>query len=685
MGVHRLSKSFTSGEITPLLYGRVDFQRAVNGCKKLRNAVCLTQGPVTRRPGTEYLYDLVDAGLDVNDPKIRSIDFIFNENQAYTLIFFMHTDGTPRMVVGTGSGLVVYSNPPADYCPPSPIYTESYDGTGNYDIDYILTDISEITVIHVDSSGVETTLTPTTDYTLTINDPVPHTLNISKAGLDTTGSSHIDVYRNNEGIAGEIVVLPMVSGWDIENFDYAQSGDEIYIAQSGLNPHIIRRWGNECWELVSKTFTDQPSEWSDANGWPEVVAFHQQRLVFAATTTLRQTVWTSKAGDFDDFGVGSPVSDSDAITFTLDSGTQNKIVWIISTKSLNIGTIGNEWTVDGSNRTALTPTNILAQRQTNLGSEPIKPLVVGVTTLFVERYGRAVNEFVYDFNVDSYTTSDMAVIAEHFTRDYGIVSWAYQQTPHNIIWAVREDGSLIGITYQRQHDVIGWHLHTTMNGEIKSVTTIPGSGKEDEVWLIVKRTIDGNDRYYVEKLASFEYPSDAEDSLYLDSYYLYDSIATDTITGLDHLEGETVGVLADGTVHPDRTVSSGSITLTNEFSKVVVGKNIEAEVRPVVEQINARDGTSVGRVQRITSIDIDFYNTVGAILGRYDAEDGEEEEEILFRQPFHPTGTSIPLFTGIKHIDFFEGFDRDSEYFIKQSNPLPFTIRSIVDIIEVNE
>lgn len=673
---------------------RLDFSRFNNGCKKLYNMVCTTQGPATRRSGFQFIYDLNRLGLDVADGRVREIPFIFNEVQAYAMIFYVHTDGNVKLVFGTDDGLVIYPGTPAPYCPTVPVDTYAFDTAwaGDYDINFNISADTDITVIH--NSVVDTELVLGVDYTVTINASVPHTLTMIQA---PTADGIIEIYIKNQGAADEIVTLdlgPVVpkghtegaAGWDIEHFDWAQSADEMYIAQEGKNPHVIRRYSSYCWELVSLTFTDQPAEWSDTLGWPGVVVFHQQRLGFAATITKRQTVWLSQAGDFNHFGQSDvSIVDSDAISFTLDSGTQNKIVWMLSGKTLNIGTIGNEWTVTGATRTALTPSNILAQRQTNHGSEPIKPLLVGITTLFIEKYGRVVNEFVYDYTFDSYKTSDLSVLSQHVTEQYSITDWTYQQTPDNILWSVREDGALLGITYQREHEVVGWHQHTT-DGDFKAITAIPGKARADEVWVIVKRLINGTDRYYVEKLAEKFTSDDSVDAQFVDSFVQVKDTAVTVISNLEHLEGESVSILADGATHPPLTVVGGQVELNKEHNEcVIVGLPFESEVWPELPDIPATSGSSYSREQRIINIEVDFYNTLNCFIGRYSTEDGIEMDELPFRNEGHTTGKRVPLYTGIYHMNFLEGYSRTPYYFVKQVDPLPLTLRSAVDVIEVEE
>ena len=644
--------------------------------------VCTTQGPVTRRPGFRFIYDLTSIGLDIADPQVREIPFVFNELQAYAMIFFMHTDGSPRLVFGTELGLLVYSATTIIDCPSVPIEEIAFTGAATYPIAKDIGADSDIRVEHKSDAGTITAMVNPTDYTVTINaDPTADELVVTTA---FTSDGFLRIFSRVSVTEGDIVSLTLPAIWEIEEFDWAQSADEMYIAQSADNPHIIRRYGDECWELVSVVFTEEPVEWEGGTvgaGWPERVTFHQQRLVFAATKLNRQTVWMTQAGDFSSFAVGGTILPSDSVVFTLDSGTQNKIIWLLSSKSLNIGTIGNEWTVTGADRNALTPSNILAQRQTSHGGEDNKPLLVGVTTLFVERYGRVINEFVYDFNIDGYKTSDLAILSTHITESFSIKDWTYQQTPDSVVWSVREDGILLGMTYQRDHQVVGWHVHDTA-GEFKTITSIPGNQREDEVWTVVKRVIEGADKYYVEKMDTQFIAKPLEDARFIDSYKEYSGIPANTFAVLDHLEGELVDVIADGTIHPQVTVVGGQITLNNMYSNVGVGKRFISEVWPHLADIVRQDGTLVGRQQRTINLDIDFYKTLGIFIGRYDSEDGEQEEDHPFRVPGDLTGQKVPLFTGIGHITFPEGFDRAVQYFIKSHEPLPCTVRAVVDSVE---
>jgi len=487
---------------------------------------------------------------------------------------------------------------------------------------------------------------------------------------------------------GDIVSVDMPAGWDLSAFDYAQYADEMYFTQSGVKPHILKRYGSECWELVDATtgMTSMPADWSDVNGWPERVTFHQQRLIFAANKLRGQTVWCSRAGDPTHFGnLGSSIVDADAVTFTLASGLQDRIVWLVAGKSLYIGTLGAEWTVQGSSQPALTPSNINAIQQTNNGSEPNKPLKVGLATIFIERHGRRVNEFVYDYTLDSYKASDLSVVSTHVTDDYSIVDWAYQQTPNNIIWCIRADGDLLGLTYQREHKVVGWHHHDTL-GAFKHAACIPGQDREDDLFFIVKRVIGGANKFYLEVLAPEFNAEDAEWGRFVDSHVVYQGVATGTITGLSHLEGLEVSILADGLVHPSRTVASGSVTLDDEYSHVVVGIPYESEIRPVLDDIATQNqGTSLSRFSRVTSLAVDLYRSLGCTIGRIDSETGVYEEQVPFRNTADAYEQQIPLVSDWVRLGGLEGADWNTQYFIKQTQPLPLMVRAIVDEVEVHE
>lgn len=707
MAYYRLKHNFTAGELSPLMNSRVDLSRFRNGSKVLENAICMSQGPATRRPGLEFVIDLADVGLDegISGPlgyeDIRMVPFIFNEEESYVLIFYPHTGGGVRVVFGyTGgqdtAGLIRYTD---DLFKQT--VTVIFAGTEEYTIPYPPgSTVTSYEVFHVDAGGTQTKLTDSTDYTIAFN--------------DTTGSSIIDVtatypdvygeYLQAEyvidasAISGQVISLAMPAGWDTNSFDWAQSGDEMYIAQAGLQPYIIQRWGEYSWNVAAVTMFNQPGDWNDNNGWPQRVTFHQQRLIYAANATHRQKIWASVAGDFSNFGIdnadGITRTVADGFAFTLDSGTQNAIQWIVSGASLVVGTLGDEWTVTGSDRAALVYNNILTQRRTNTGSEPIKPLLIGLSVVYLERHGRTANEFIYDINYDNYKATDLSILSPHITDHYRIVRWAYQQTPDSIVWSIRSDGALVGLTYQQHHEVVGWHRHTT-DGYFIAMSVIPGATREDDVWVVVRRDLPdlSGSRYCVEKMSDWFIQDEAEDGRFLDSYVDYRPESYNPVlTGLDHLEDKSVDILANGMVFPNQTVTNGGVELPDlgiYYTNVVVGLPYTTTIRPHLMDVTSdRVGTSLGRSQRVSGLAIDIYKSLGMWMGRISSDDGEEEEyseEQPFRRPSDLMDTAVPLWTGIYTMTFPEGYDEKTDYYIQQRQPLPLTVRGITDSVEVFE
>jgi len=252
--------------------------------------------------------------------------------------------------------------------------------------------------------------------------------------------------------------------------------------------------------LYAATATSKWAEsaFSDLRGHAGVLTLHEQRLYLSGNNDRAMTVWGSQIDDFENFRIGTV--DSDGISLTLASGQQNAIEWMLSQSSLITGTNGDEWTLGASDSSkTITATNIKAQNQSRYGSAKVQAILLAEVVLFIQRNARKVRELTYSFERDGWVAVDLTLLAEHITTS-GISEVAYQQQPDSILWAIRGDGTLIGMTYERDQSVVGWHRHTT-DGLFESVAVIHGNGTEDEVWLVVKRTIGGVDSRYVERFS----------------------------------------------------------------------------------------------------------------------------------------------------------------------------------------
>ena len=279
--------------------------------------------------------------------------------------------------------------------------------------------------------------------------------------------------------------------------------------------------------------------WSGTTGYPSAVTFFEQRLVFAATTNEPQTMYFSKNGDYVNMAAGT--NDDDAIIYTIASNQVNSIRYLSATRVLTIGTSGGEYVLTTTNDGPVTPTNAQIRKYSNYGTALVEPVQVADVTLFLQRAKRKLREFRYagEVNTSGYTAPDMTILAEHITEG-GMLDMAYQQEPDSIVWMVRNDGVLIGMTYRREEEVIAWHQHklggtytgthegaaskTYDYGLVESIATLPGDDAEDELYMVVKRTIGSTTKRYVERMKTFDFGADSTEAFFVDSGLTYSGV-----------------------------------------------------------------------------------------------------------------------------------------------------------------
>jgi hypothetical protein len=388
-------------------------------------------------------------------------------------------------------------------------------------------------------------------------------------------------------------------------------------------------------------------------------------------------LWGSVVQDYENFTPG--VDDAAAVKVTLLANEVNAIKWLEHGKVLLAGTVGGEWSIDSASTSEpITPTSIKAKRETTYGSANADPLTIAGSILFVQRAGRKLREHTYRFEVDGYVAPDLTLLADHISET-GIEDLAYQQEPYSIVWVVRSDGMLLALTYDRSQEVVGWHRHPT-DGMVESVTVIPGVD-EDEVWISVKRTINGDTKRYVEYLKSFDWGLDQEDCFFVDCGLTYDGVPATTITGLSHLEGRSVAILADGATHPLRTVSSGSITLAAAASVVHVGLNYTAILKTMRIDAGSAMGTAQGKKKRIHEIRARIYKTLGGKIGG----SLTKLENLYFRSSGDSMDVPLPLFTGDKVITNPQGWNTEGQVVIVQADPLPITVLAVMAEVSTSD
>ena len=407
-------------------------------------------------------------------------------------------------------------------------------------------------------------------------------------------------------------------------------------------------------------------------GYPKAVGFYEQRLYFAGTTGQPQTVFGSVSADFENHTPGT--NDDDAVNLTIASDKVNVIRHLLPARFLQILTTSAEFTLSGgTGATPVTPTNVNVLRETTFGCSEVRPLRAGNSTILIQKGQEKVKEITFDLDTDGLLGIDLTILADHIPRG-GLIDMVWQQEPELIVWFVHNDGRLIGLTYDRANAAIGWHDHDIGgSGIVESVTAIP-SGAEDQVYVSVRRTINGATVRHVEYLKPIEFGDDVEDAFYLDSGLTYDGSATTTISGLNHLEGETVSILADGSTHADKVVSGGRVTLDRSASKVHLGYGYTSTIETLRLEAGADDGIAQGKIKRIHGVTARFFKTVGAELG----PDLNNLDRLPFRDSSMAMNQAVPLFTGDKEIYFPSGYETDARVIVRQSQPLPMTVLAIM-------
>jgi len=406
-------------------------------------------------------------------------------------------------------------------------------------------------------------------------------------------------------------------------------------------------------------------------GYPRAVAFYEERLYFAGTTGQPQTIFGSVTADFENQTPG--ILDDSAINITIASDQVNVIKHMIPGRFLQVLTTSSEFTLSGGTSGPVTPTNVSVLRETTFGSSDVRPLRAGASTILIQKGQEKVKEITFDLDTDGLVGRDLTILAEHLARG-GLTDMVWQQEPELVLWFVRSDGTLVGLSYDPANNTIGWHQHPLGGtGTVESITAIP-SGAEDQVYLSVKRTINSATVRHIVYMKPVYFGTDVSDAFYVDSGLTYDSTATDTISGLNHLEGETVQILADGSAHADKTVSGGSVTLDRNASTVHVGYSYTSLVETLRIEAGADDGVSQGKIKRIHGVTVRFIDTVGAEVG----PDTSNLDRIPFRDSSMAMDAAVPMFDGDKEIFFPSSYETDARAVVRQTQPLPMTVLAIM-------
>ena len=268
--------------------------------------------------------------------------------------------------------------------------------------------------------------------------------------------------------------------------------------------------------------------WDGAEGNPAVTGYYQQRQCFAGTTSHPQTVWLSRTAGYNDFGTSVPLLDDDSVSFTVVSREVNEIRHIVELSELILLTSGGEWVIKGGQDGVLTPGNVNVKRQGYNGSSHVAPIVINANALYIQDKGSQIRTLAYSFQQDAYIGNDLTILSSHLFYGRTVKEWAFQYIPFSCVWAVRDDGVLLGLTFMPEQEIAGWHRHDSVNGLFESVCSISGT-TEDAVYFVVRRTINGATKRYIEMFANRNF-TDIVDAYFVDSGLTYDGRNTGSTT-----------------------------------------------------------------------------------------------------------------------------------------------------------
>ena len=429
-------------------------------------------------------------------------------------------------------------------------------------------------------------------------------------------------------------------------------------------------------------------EWNDARGWPIAGTFYKNRLWMFGSAARPQTAWASEAGDFESFAPTEPdgtVLDTNAISYALDDDQVNTARWLLpSPRGLAAGTASGEFLITPLNRNgALAPGNISADRQGDRGSDAgCMPQRVSGLILFPQRGGRKLRQLEYDFGIDRFTTQDLSALADHITGG-GFIETAYADLPYGTFYGLRPDGRIAALTFDADQKMRAWTVLEIAGGLVESIAAVPDpAGTSSDLYVSVVRTFGGTTTRTVEWMRD---PFDGEaeppaDAFMVDAGLTLDSAVTvNTVAGLDHLEGQTVAIVADGSVRDSQVVTAGSVPITGTAArKVHVGLAYRARVLTLEPEVPVQGAaTSQGSKKRVVGATLRLLHSGGGSV----AGPGMPHESLAYRLQVHAMGQAVPLFSGDYDVTPRSRWG-SGQLEILHDEPLPFTILALIQEVE---
>jgi hypothetical protein len=647
-----IQTNFTTGEVDPLLKSRIDINQYYNGLDKARNVIVQPQGGLERRPGLQYIDEIPSAANPQNGSRL--IAFEFSTTQSYMLLFVDN-----RMYVYKDKALVTNIN-----------------GSGN---DYLTTTIGSAVLSTMDyAQSVDTLILVHEDMTpfKVVRGASHSTWTISAISFDFVPSYAFTITTTSgahnltpSAVDGNVTLSTSGGSFSASNVgDYVEATDGIgrariikYVSSSQVDAIVEIPFFDANAIAAGDWFLESGYEdtWSATRGYPRTVTFHEGRLYFGGTKERPNTLFGSRVNRFFDFNPGNALDD-DAIEATLDTGKANPIIGLFSGRDLQIFTKGGEFFVPQSSLDPITPSNIVINGATRRGAkEGIKPLGVESGTIFIQAAGKAIREFLFSDVELNYVSNNISLLSSHLLQspvDMALRK-ATSTTDGDLLLVVNSNGTLATYSILKTQNITAPSLASTDGEFINAAVDV------ETMYFVVKRTIDSTDVYYIE---TFNDDNTTDSAILLSGGTLP---GTTAVSGLDHLEGETVKVIVDDAMQTDKTVSSGAITLDAvPTTYVEIGINYTPTITTLPVELKLPSGNIVGQKKRIIEATANLYLSQNLTL------DGKD---FAF--------TAANFFTGKKRRKPMLGYDREGQMTFSQSQPLFFNLIGVEFKVSVGQ
>lgn len=714
-----IQTNFTAGELSPKVGSRVDIAKYNSGLKTSQNLEHLVQGGVRRRPGTRFVAEVKDS------TKIaRLLGFIYNRSQAYVietgdLYQRFYKDGarigapyelaTPYTQAQLADLAFVQSADTMFLAHPdvttyrlqrfadadwrmlqAPFSVEPFDelgikpalaltlgsaavGTGvNFGATgaFLAADVGR-DIVAASGLATITAYVDANNVTCTIKSAFAST-SIASGDWTITGSPQTTCTASAIDPVGATITLTLgAAGWRSASSvgKYVKiNGGLVKITgytSTTVVDGTVQQALTSTAAAIANSWTLNASIWNAASGYPRALTLHEQRLLVGGSPGYPQRLIGSRTGDYLNFELGT--KDDDAFAYDLTSSEIAPMQHMVPSKRLLVFTNGGEMSVRGGVEKPITPTNIQKEDESSAGASTVRPVRVGKEVLFVQRAGRKVRACGYSVQIDGYASPDRTVFAEHITES-GIVDLSFQQEPNAQLFALRTDGKIAAATYDVEQEVNAWGLWIT-DGEFESICTIP-TPTGNQTWAIVKRTINGATKRYVEYF---------DPTLKTDCAITLTSGSPQTVwTGLGHLEGKTVKVRADDVYQGEFVVTAGQITIPREASAVEIGLGYTPSMTLLNPEVGSQASTSQGAAVSVAEVVVRVLDTVGIVVNNTQAKDFRRMDASLLDRP--PTTGSGDL----RETTLSDAIYRN-ELTISQPDPVDFHVLAVIRKCTIND